>query len=105
MRATAKVITESSAGRRIEIDAPDGSALIDLCDEWGAPIPFNCRSAACGTCRIEIVEGSDELTPAAQDEIDLLDIYDVKPPGMRLACQAVLRPGATRVWVKAIQEE
>lgn len=100
-----RVIAESSAGRVVEIDAPDGAALIDLCDEHAAPIPFNCRSASCGTCRIHVLEGMDELAPPAEDELDLLDVFNLKPPRVRLACQAVLRQGAVRVWIRAFQDE
>jgi 2Fe-2S ferredoxin len=103
--ATTKVITESSTGRTIEIDAPAGAALIDLCDEHEAPIPFSCRSASCGTCRIHVLEGADDLLPPAEDELDLLDVFNLKPPRVRLACQAKLRPGAARLWVKAFQDE
>jgi len=102
---TVKVTTESNTGRIVEIDAPDGAALVDLCDEHNAPIPFNCRSASCGTCRIHVLEGADDLLPAAEDELDLLDVFNLKPPLVRLTCQAKLRPGATRVHIKAFQEE
>src|SRR5215467_2708160 len=103
--AMAKVITESNTGRIVEIDAPDGSALVDLCDDHNAPIPFNCRSASCGTCRIHVLEGADDLLPAAEDELDLLDVFNLKPPFVRLTCQAKLRPGAVRVHIKAFQDE
>lgn len=102
---TVKVITESNTGRIVEIDAPDGAALVDLCDEHNAPIPFNCRSASCGTCRIHVLEGADDLLPPAEDELDLLDVFNLKPPRVRLTCQAKLRPGAVRVHIKAFQEE
>jgi len=102
---TVKLITESNIGRIVEIDAPEQAALVDLCDEHEAPIPFNCRMASCGTCRIHVLEGADELLPPAEDELDLLDVFNLKPPHVRLACQAKLRPGATRVWIKAFQEE
>lgn len=97
--------TESSTGRIVEIDSPSGAALVDLCDAHDAPIPFNCRSASCGTCRIHVIEGADELLPPAEDELDLLDVFNSKPPNVRLACQARLRPGAARLWVKAFQDE
>ena len=105
LSATVKVITESNVGRVVEIDAPDGAALVDLCDEHDAPIPFNCRSASCGTCRIHVLEGAEDLLPPAEDELDLLDVFNLKPPLVRLACQAKLRPGAVRLHVKAFQEE
>lgn len=101
----ARVITESSTGRVVEIDAPEGAALVDLCDAHDAPIPFSCRSASCGTCRIHVLEGADHLLPPAEDELELLDVFNLKPPGVRLACQAKLRPGTARLWVKAFQDE
>jgi len=105
MRPIVKVITESNLGRVVEIDAPAGAALIDLCDEHDAPIPFSCRSASCGTCRIHVLEGAEELLPPAEDEIDLLDVFNHKPPYVRLACQAKLAPGATRLRVRAFHDE
>lgn len=105
MPKTVKVITESTTGRVVEIDAPDGSALIDLCDEHDAPIPFSCRSASCGTCRIHVLEGAEHLLPAAEDELDLLDVFNLKPPLVRLTCQAKLAPDATRVRVRAFHDE
>ena len=105
MKHTTKVITESNVGRIVEIDAPEGAALIDLCDEHKAPIPFSCRTASCGTCRVHVLEGADQLLPPAEDELDLLDVFNHKPPHIRLTCQAKLKPGATLVRVKAFHEE
>jgi ferredoxin len=105
LSSTVKLITESNIGRIVEIDAPAESALVDVCDAHDAPIPFNCRVASCGTCRIHVLEGADDLLPPAEDELDLLDVFNHKPPQVRLTCQAKLRPGATRVWIKAFQEE
>jgi|SRR6185295_19197427 ferredoxin len=99
-----KLITESSTGKIVEIDAVRGAALVDLCDAHTAPIPFNCRVASCGTCRIHVLEGGEQLLPPAEDELDLLDVFNA-PPGIRLACQARLGPGAVRVHIKAIQDE
>jgi ferredoxin len=100
-----KVITEGTTGRIVELDAAPGDALVDLCDEHLAPIPFNCRSASCGTCRIHVLEGAEQLLPAAEDELDLLDVFNHKPPSIRLTCQAKLAPGATQVRVKAFHDE
>lgn len=92
-------------GRVVEIDAPDGAALVDLCDAHDAPIPFSCRVASCGTCRIHVLEGAEQLLPPEDDELDLLDVFNLKPPLVRLTCQAKLAPGATRLRIKAFQEE
>ncbi|HET9627123.1 MAG TPA: 2Fe-2S iron-sulfur cluster-binding protein [Kofleriaceae bacterium] len=100
-----KVILESSTGRTLEVDAAPGAKLEHLVDDHNGPIPFSCRSASCGTCRIHVLEGADQLVPAAQDEIDLLDVYDHVPPLIRLTCQGRLAPGATRIRVKAFHDE
>ena len=102
---TVKVIAESTTGRVVEIHAPEGAALIDLCDQHEAPIPFSCRSASCGTCRIHVLEGADGLLPPAEDELDLLDVFDLKPPLVRLTCQAKIAPGATAIRIKAFHDE
>ena len=102
---SARLIIESSTGRIVEIEAWAGATLVELCDLHQAPIPFSCRSASCGTCRIHVLEGAGDLLPAAEDELDLLDVFRLKPPSVRLACQAKLRSGAARLRVKAFQDE
>jgi ferredoxin len=89
-----KVEVESSTGRHV-----------DLCDAYGAPIPLACRVASCGTCRIHVLEGAGDLLPADVDELELLHVFDAEPPHVRLACQAKLRTGATRLRVKAFHDE
>ena len=105
MSKIVKVIVESRTGRIVEIDALDGARLVDLCDEHDAPIPFSCRSASCGTCRIHVLAGADQLLPPEQDELELLDVFNHHPPAVRLTCQARLCPTATKVWVKAFHDE
>jgi ferredoxin len=75
------------------VDAADGSRLVDICDESGAEVPFSCRSASCGTCRIVLVEGGELLEPADEYELELLAIFGDNPLSCRLACQARLRVG------------
>ena len=77
-------------GESLEVDAPDGGPLVDLCDREQAPVPFSCRGATCGTCRIEILQGAELLEPREPAERDLLDILG-DPPRFRLACQATLK--------------
>jgi ferredoxin len=105
VKPTAIVITESNVGRVIEISACPGAALVDLCDEHSAPVPFSCRTASCGTCRVHILDGADQLLPPGQDELELLDVFNLEPPLTRLACQARLSPTAVRIHVKAYQDE
>jgi ferredoxin len=80
------------------VDAPGGGALVDICDESYAPVPFSCRSATCGTCHLVVLEGSDLLEPPREEEEELLRVLR-GPAGSRLACQAVVKsgPGTLRV--------
>jgi 2Fe-2S ferredoxin len=94
-----RVIIESPGAKTLEVDAPEGGSLADLCDEHGASIPFSCRSASCGTCRIDVLEGADLLEPPKDDELDVLDIFADDSSRRRLTCQAQLlaRHGVVRI--------
>lgn len=90
-----KVVIESleSPSGTVTIDAKDGGQLVDLCDENSTPVPFSCRSASCGTCRVDVLEGGDQLMPPADEELDILDVFGDDPKKRRLACQAQMKPG------------
>lgn len=91
----------SSAGGARETDAPDGGALVDICDQALAPIPFSCRSASCATCHVEVVAGSELLEPAEEMERDLLDIVG-GPENGRLACQARVKAGPGLIQIRSL---
>jgi ferredoxin len=74
------------------IEAPEGGALVDICDEHFAPIPFSCRSASCGTCHVTVLLGMEHLAAPDPLEQDLLDLLGGNG-NSRLACQAVVHPG------------
>jgi ferredoxin len=82
-------------------EVPDGGALLDICDATYAPVPFSCRSATCGTCHIEVLEGADLLVSPDATELELLDLLR-GPANSRLACQAVIKPGPGRVRLRPI---
>ncbi len=73
-------------------NASPGDALVDVCDACRAPISFSCRSASCGTCRVEVLEGASLLEPPTRDEAEVLDVFDA-PSSQRLACSARLANG------------
>ena len=70
-----------------EVDVEPGTALIDVTDEHPETgVPFSCRSASCGTCRVKVLAGEDCLSPMEEDEKDVLEIFG-DGPGVRLCCQ------------------
>jgi ferredoxin len=95
---------ESVAGPAAACDLPEGGALVDACDEAAAPIPFSCRSTSCGTCRVDVLEGSDLFEEAGDDEREVLAIFEDDPGKRRLACTARVRAGAGLIRVRATED-
>jgi 2Fe-2S ferredoxin len=100
----AKVFILSATLPALEVDVPEGGPLVDVCDTYTADIPFSCRGASCGTCRIDVLEGADQLEPPADEELDVLDIFGDDPSKRRLACQAKTRPGLGVLRVRAVND-
>ena len=89
----------------VRTEANPLDALIDLCDHARSPVPFSCRSASCGTCRVVVVEGAADLEAPRDEELDVLDAFSVKAPKYRLACQARLGPSATTVQIRPVRDD
>ncbi len=96
-------ISEDSA--ELGVDVPAGGCLVDVCDAKDAPVPFSCRSASCGTCRVVVLEGAELLLEAEDEELDVLDAFGARPPRQRLACQARLVPGAGMLRVRPARDD
>ena len=99
------VIIEGPGIDPMRIDAVEGGALADLCDDVGAPVPFSCRSANCGTCRIVVLEGADQLEGADDEELDVLDVFGNVPPGFRLACCAKMLSGSGVLRLRPVTDD
>ncbi len=91
----------SAAGGEKTVDAPEGGALVDICDHHYAPVPFSCRSATCATCHVLVIEGGELLEPPNEDEKDLLRAIRA-PSGSRLACQTVVRASSGLVRIRPV---
>lgn len=100
----AKVIIESQTLAPLEVDVLEGGALADICDTFAADVPFSCRGASCGTCRIDVLEGIDQLEAPRDEELDVLDIFGDDPSKRRLACQSKMLPGIGRLRVRAVSD-
>jgi ferredoxin len=88
----------------LEVTSPGGARLVDLCDEKCAGVPFSCRSASCGTCRIDVLSGPDRLEPPGGDELEILDLFGDDPGRRRLACQARIRAGAGCLRIRPVDD-
>jgi ferredoxin len=90
-------------GAELKVELPSGGAIADACDKHDLPIPFSCRSASCGTCRIEVVEGMQLLADPEDEELDILDMFSA-PKTHRLACCAQAKPAAGVIKVRPVNE-
>ena len=92
-------------GSTFEAPCEDGGSLADLCDAAPkAVVPFSCRSANCGTCRIVILEGQEAIHSHDDEELDLLEIFRA-PPTHRLACCATLKPGNALIVLRPARDD
>ena len=99
------VVFESGEGPAVRVAGTGGERLVDLCDDLHVPIPFSCRSASCGTCRIDVIEGADLLDPPSVDELEVLHLFGDDPAQRRLACQARVRAGVGTLRVRPSADE
>ena len=81
-----------------EVTFPDGDEVnllrVAIRNECG--IPFKCASGNCGTDRVRVIEGADQLIPARRRERERLgELYE---QGYRLACQTYVAGDVTVAW-------
>ncbi|HEY4121625.1 MAG TPA: 2Fe-2S iron-sulfur cluster-binding protein [Byssovorax sp.] len=78
-------------GKEWEVDAPLGASLRDASKLIDAPEGDACGGVcACSTCHVYVLEGRALLSPAEEEEEDILDkAFDVRATS-RLGCQAKL---------------
>jgi 2Fe-2S ferredoxin len=88
-----------------ELDVEVGSRLVDVTDEHPrADVPYSCRSASCGTCRVEVVEGMEGLSKPDDDELDVLDIFG-NEENVRLCCQISLENEVPRLVLRVVDPD
>jgi len=86
-----KVAFVPPVGVSLEVDVDRECALIDVCDEETAPVPFSCRSTTCGTCGVWVEEGEALLDPPGPIELSLQE--KCGRDGRRFACAMRVRSG------------
>jgi len=76
-------------GDQFSVEVSAGAHLLDVCEEHDAPVPFDCRGGACGTCLVQVVTGSSNLSPITDNEEIMLEELglDSRSGELRLACQ------------------
>lgn len=78
------------------VEGPPESTLLALSGKLRHPIASGCSDSSCGTCRVEVLEGAENLSPSEARERATLK-ENGHPTTLRLACRAELMSGAARV--------
>jgi 2Fe-2S ferredoxin len=82
-----------------------GSYLVDVTDEFPeAEVPYSCRSASCGTCRVKVVQGAEAFDPPEDDELEVLEAFG-EPSDVRLCCQLQLAREVPVVVLKVVDPD
>ncbi len=87
------------------LEIKPGQSLLDVIVESAVPIATSCGGvAACGLCRLTVLEGMELLRALAPREEEHLGNLLVER-GMRLACQArLVSEGELRVKIPAVDD-
>jgi ferredoxin len=87
-------------------DVNDGEILYDSLYDRGYELPHGCLSGSCGACRIEVLEGKEQLLPpgviesntieALRDEFKKVHGEEfVQNKEIRLSCRAKVKGNVT----------
>jgi ferredoxin len=86
----------STTGREVEFQDGDEVNLLRVAIRNDCGIPFKCASGNCGTDRVRVEAGADNLVPPRRREKDrLANLID---EGYRLACQTYVAGDVTVAW-------
>ena len=81
---------EDRDGTRVPIEIPQGISLslMEVLKGSDYPILATCGGIAlCATCRVEVLSGLEQLPPAGDAELDILDTLPFVDESSRLSCQ------------------
>ena len=95
----AKLIREDNFDGKIEteereVNDNDNGDLIDKAEELG--IAFGCQDGRCGSCRVEVIEGMDNLTEKSINEDDVLGSGE-DSENYRLMCQCKIKSRLVKI--------
>ncbi len=89
-----------------KFEVEDKCIVFDALEDQGEILPHGCLAGSCGACRIEILEGAENLTPISEVETNTIeallinykrihgdDRYNKKD--IRLACRAKVKGDIT----------
>ena len=70
----------------MDVEVPLDTHFVDIVEATGADVTFGCKNGTCGTCKILVSNGFENLSPPNQEEVDFLQSIEAEPLH-RLGCQ------------------
>lgn len=86
-----------------KFDVESGKLLYDELERQGLTLPHGCLAGSCGSCRIEILEGAENLSqPGAVESDTISHLKTNYPPNkiIRLSCRAKVTGNITLAVLK-----
>lgn len=75
-----------------KFEVEEGHILFDELERQGLSLPHGCLAGSCGSCRIEILEGAENLSKPGAVETDTIHHIEQNYSGLnkiiRLSCRA-----------------
>lgn len=90
-------ITFLTSGTSVEVDPDDDVNLLRTAIRNECGLPFRCASGNCGTDRVKVESGGDNLSRPRRRERELLG-EDAVAAGYRLACQTYVEGDVAVSW-------
>lgn len=91
------LIITNGEGREESYNGEVDQTILMASGNVATPIASGCSDSTCATCRIEVIEGEDLLSPPQPIEARTLEAND-KDSSLRLACQTtVVHEGTVKV--------
>lgn len=90
-------IRYSTSGKEHEFPDGDEVNVLRVSIRYDCGLPFKCASGNCGTDRIYVVEGRENLSRVRPKEYERLG-EDLVEEGYRLACQTYASGDVSVVW-------
>ena len=76
------------------VQIPDGSLLVEL--DGKCSILFACKSGSCGSCKVKVTQGMENLEAPDETEKSGLAIFG-SDPSERLPCVCRIKKGKVKV--------
>jgi 2Fe-2S ferredoxin len=91
---------------QLEIPVSLNLSLMEVLRAGGHPLIGTCGGIAlCATCAVDVLSGLEKLTPALDQELDMLDMLPGSKETTRLACQIRLGPEADGMVIKMVGQD